>query len=401
MSFKATRLRSAKDTSHVDIDNVFEAGDETLLRSVGIYGANGSGKSNIIRALEAFIDAIGAEPSPESTLAETAEPFRYGEHSEDSFFQIVLLLGGRKYRYGFTVRHVISHVDDVWKFGHEISSEWLMGTHNKNMKAYFTRKGMDVDLSDPLKDKEIPRTLPYPHTLFLTHVAAFDKDNACAEIRSYIRGLTISNFSQGFGAFRRHSFLAIETENKKAEFLAFLAQFNLRYDDIQLMKDNEKDPYRLDRVNFVKADPSRPKNRVLLNLFYSESAGTQRLFEIAGLLMRAFSMNRGGLIILDEIDSNFHPYFVMKIVKMFNDPTLNRSNCQLLFSSHDTNLLDPNILRRDQIYFTEKAVDESTRLYSLADLKGIRNDADFAKQYLAGFYGAVPLLNSLTDLSDN
>ncbi|WP_439558209.1 AAA family ATPase, partial [Dyadobacter sp.] len=64
----------------------------------------------------------------------------------------------------------------------------------------------------------------------------------------------------------------------------------------------------------------------------------------------------------------------------------------LLFSSHDTNLLNPEILRRDQIYFTEKTTSESTRLYSLADLKGIRNDADFARQYLSGFYGALPVL---------
>ncbi len=81
---------------------------------------------------------------------------------------------------------------------------------------------------------------------------------------------------------------------------------------------------------------------------------------------------------------------------MFNNPKINTGNAQLLFTTHDTNLLDPSIMRRDQIYFTEKNEEEATRLYSLADLKGIRNDADFARQYLAGFYGALPVLSDFT-----
>ena len=97
-------------------------------------------------------------------------------------------------------------------------------------------------------------------------------------------------------------------------------------------------------------------------------------------------------VLLDEIDSHFHPALLINLVNLFNNPRINKSNSQLLFSSHDTNLMAPSIMRRDQFYFTEKNIDFSTKLYSLADLKGIRNDADFAKQYLAGFYGALPHL---------
>lgn len=93
--------------------------------------------------------------------------------------------------------------------------------------------------------------------------------------------------------------------------------------------------------------------------------------------------------ILCAIDRNFHPSFVIKFVKLFNKP---KSNAQLLFTSQDNNLMSPSKMRRDQFYFTEKNEDHSTRLYSLADLKGIRNDTDFARQYLAGYYGAVPVL---------
>jgi AAA15 family ATPase/GTPase len=129
----------------------------------------------------------------------------------------------------------------------------------------------------------------------------------------------------------------------------------------------------------------------------NESDGTKKLFDIAGLLLHAFNIEISGLIILDEIDSNFHPSLLTKLISMFNDPEINKSNVQLLFTSHDTNLLNPSLMRRDQFYFAEKEENEGTRLYSLAELKGIRNDADFAKQYLAGFYGGVPVLSNFLD----
>jgi AAA15 family ATPase/GTPase len=116
------------------------------------------------------------------------------------------------------------------------------------------------------------------------------------------------------------------------------------------------------------------------------------MFDLAGLLLRVFNNDNQCFILLDEIDSHFHPTLLIKLVSLFNNPEINRSNSQLLFTSHDTNLMSPSIMRRDQFYFTEKNSNNSTRLYSLGDLKGIRNDADFAKQYLAGYYGALPYL---------
>src|SRR5690606_41292869 len=104
--------------------------------------------------------------------------------------------------------------------------------------------------------------------------------------------------------------------------------------------------------------------------------------------------DKGGIFISDEIDSNFHPSLLQKLIGIFQNSKINRSNAQLLFTSHDTNLLNPNFMRRDQFYFTEKTIYDETILYSLADLRGIRNNADFARQYLAGLYGATPQLSN-------
>lgn len=130
--------------------------------------------------------------------------------------------------------------------------------------------------------------------------------------------------------------------------------------------------------------------RAKFDLNENESAGTKKFYTYIGRLYQKFSI--GGVFVSDEIDNNFHPSLLQQFIRFFNDPSVNTAGAQLLFTSHDTNLLRPDILRRDQIYFTEKSATDETILYSLADLKGIRNNADFAAQYLAGFYGALPIL---------
>jgi AAA15 family ATPase/GTPase len=188
--------------------------------------------------------------------------------------------------------------------------------------------------------------------------------------------------------------LAVD-ENKK-KLLDFLSSFQLKYSDIIVEKDDEsiKQPrFPQNKIFLTKAYKNSHGQHIRLNLKTSESEGTKKLFDLAGLLITAFSLPIGGVIILDELDSNFHPSLIIRMIEMFNNPQINKSGVQLIFTSHDTNLLSPSIMRRDQFYFTEKDENDATRLYSLADLKGIRNDADFARQYLAGFYGAVPMLS--------
>jgi len=181
-----------------------------------------------------------------------------------------------------------------------------------------------------------------------------------------------------------------------------LCSFNLRYDDVIIERDKNKPEEIIipqDQIFFKKSYLNNQNKLfdVRLNLKNNESDGTKKLFDIGGLLLRAFNLHLSGFIIIDEIDSDFHPSLLIKVIQLFNDPLINKSNSQLLFTSHDTNLMSPSIMRRDQFYFTEKNEDNSTKLFSLADLKGIRNDADFATQYLAGFYGAIPILEDYSN----
>jgi AAA15 family ATPase/GTPase len=405
ISFVATGLKSSEEFSEVDNNNIADENSMRLLKTIGIYGANASGKSNIIKALEYFLQAIKNEPSSESHLSSLCDPFLYQENAIDteSFFQIVLFINNKKFRYGFTVKRnskIRLNIDE--KFSNEIiESEWLFGTKGKNMVELFTRNGINVKKDKILNNEKIP-ALPYEHTLFLTHSAAHDSDGDFVKIRSYIKGYTISNLTKGIELFRFNTIQLIEKENKKNVFLELLKTFNLQYNDIIIERDTNKPEQTVisrDKIFLKKYyhNKNNEKQDILLNLRNNESAGTQKLFDLAGLLLRAFNFTVSVFIIIDEIDSNFHPSLLIKLISLFNNPKLNNSKSQLLFTSHDTNLMSPNIMRRDQFYFTEKNEDDSTRLYSLADLKGIRNDADFAKQYLAGFYGALPILENYSN----
>ena len=401
ISFVATGLKSSKENSEVDENNIVKSGETNLFKTIGIYGANASGKSNIIKALDYFIKTITSEPSSLSNMNSLCQPFLFQDNCEEieSFFQIILIIDNQKYRYGLTVKKNTTPKPDDTSLPYSseiITGEWLIGKKEKNIGELFTREGDIVKNNLPTKQAIPP--VPYEHSLFISHVAAYDNDNPCQKIRAYLSGMAVSNIDNNHDKFR---WLSVNYINNKDEFenkkhlLELFSSFNLDYNDVGLQTEPDVTKiYPQNKVTFLKGfiTSDQQRKEVSLNLNVNESAGTQKLFDIAGLFLRAFRLKAPAFIILDEIDSNFHPALLIKLIKLFNTPSINKSNSQLLFTSHDTNLMSPSIMRRDQFYFTEKKESESTRLYSLADLKGIRNDADFAKQYLAGYYGALPIL---------
>lgn len=402
ISFVASSLKSSPENSFVDEKNIVSIDKNKVFKTVGIYGANGSGKSNIIKALDYFVKVLISQPSSISNLRDLCQPFLYQKDnlSTESFFQIVLLINGVKYRYGLTVR-VNSEKDGMSpeRSAEIVTAEWLYSDKNGKNSVLFQREGTQL-LKNALQSKsKIPTSLPFKHTLFLTHASAFDTHGDCYIITDYLRRLFVSNFEVNHDKFRWMSVNSIQDIEFKNKFIDLLTSFNLPYDDIFLEDDIDeyrfKDVYPQDKIVFKKKYLIDNKlSTVDLNLQKNESAGTQKMFDLAGLILRAFSLDQPAFIILDEIDSNFHPSLLIQLINLFNNTYFNRSNTQILFTSHDTNLMSPSIMRRDQFFFTEKKNDLSTRLFSLSDLKGIRNDADFAKQYLAGYYGALPYLHN-------
>ena len=405
ISFKATGLKSPVG-SDIDADNIVKCNGVSLLKTVGLYGANASGKSNILMALSYFTRAVSTLATDSRIISPLYDPFLFETSNEGCFFQVVLLLNGKKYRYGYVVNKLDNASGNADSNGVKIESEWLYGNIDKNMKRLFLRVGNEVKENN-LPTSEgmvIPTKLPYPHTLFLVHATAFDAKGIPEQIVSYLKRRIIGNIVYK-EMFRGVSINAIKESTPL--FLSFLKRFNMKYDDIELIDDESYADvqylgFPLNKVLLKRTTKDGDGKSVSMNLEFRESAGNKKIFDLAGLLLVAFiSEDDPFLIVIDEIDSNFHPSLLIKLIEMFNNPKINKNNSQLLFTSHDTNLMSPSIMRRDQFYFAEKQEDESTRLYSLADLRGIRNDADFAKQYLAGYYGALPVLNDYTEAEEN
>lgn len=405
ISFKATGLKSPAG-SDIDADNIVKCNGVSLLKTVGLYGANASGKSNMLMALSYFTRAVSTLATDSRLISPLYDPFLFETSNEGCFFQVVLLLNGKKYRYGYVVNKLDNASGNADSNGVKIESEWLYGNIDKNMKRLFLRVGNEVKENN-LPTSEgmvIPTKLPYPHTLFLVHATAFDAKGIPEQIVSYLKRRIIGNIVYK-EMFRGVSINAIKESTPL--FLSFLKLFNMKYDDIELIDDEiyaniNYLGFPLNKVLLKRTTHDGNNKPLYMNLEHRESSGNKKIFDLAGVLFMAFyAKNDPFLIIIDEIDSNFHPSLLIKLIKMFNDPKINKNNSQLLFTSHDTNLMSPSIMRRDQFYFAEKQEDESTRLYSLADLRGIRNDADFAKQYLAGYYGALPVLNDYTEMEEN
>ena len=188
ISFAATSLKSSKENEQVDTNNIVPEDGMKLLKTIGIYGANASGKSNMIKALEYFCQSVSDLPSPESRLSRLTQPFLYQNDIEntESFFQIVLIVDGKKYRYGFTVKINPEAINNPEVSREVIVSEWLFGPKNTNQGKYFLRTNLQVDKTS-LPGNESIASLEYDHTLFLTHAASYNKD-ICAEIRNAIKG---------------------------------------------------------------------------------------------------------------------------------------------------------------------------------------------------------------------
>jgi len=400
LSFRATGLVSEDKT--VDENNIANADGARLLKTIGVYGPNGSGKSNLIKGFNFFKRMVSTSLENEDFLSENINPNKQVVHSSDDsgYFQIVLLLKGKKYRYGFTLKN-----KQLSAGGADVATEWLFGPAGKNETWYFKRKGNKIEVNGEnfAEGLNIPfDTKLRANTLFLSFCSSYNGE-VSGEIKRFISNkIRIDN--TGNNRIKNNILTnSLIEEGSKELVLNWLKSADLSFNDIKIAKGNENISISLmDRVKLSKdiyGENGKVVNTIEMDLSRDESEGTQKYYSFIGKFYNKFQ--KGGLFISDEIDSNFHPALLRKIVGMFNNPTINKANAQLLFTSHDTNLMSPDIMRRDQFYFTEKSPTDSTILYSLADLKGIRNNADFAKQYLAGYYGALPMLGNYLNEQSN
>ncbi|MGB0383966.1 MAG: AAA family ATPase [Ardenticatenaceae bacterium] len=410
-SFKENQIFSmlaanitAKD-KELDENNLFPIGNsQRLLKSTAIYGANASGKSNLIQAFF-FMRRFVLESATKHPATEPidVESFRLNTETEKepSYFEIVFFTEGKRYRYGFEAD------------AHKVYAEWLYHVPNVRESKLFEREENDFSLSTVFKEGKGLTDKTRDNALFLSVVAQFNGTISLTILRWFQKLQIISGLQDVPHLI--NTIWKIEEGALRDDILSFVKEMDVGISDLKIERIeaesnfptgmlqplrsflNAKDQIKVTTLHKKYNNENIPVSLEAFDLNTHESEGTKKIFSLSGLLMDV--LRSAKVLIVDELDARLHPLITIEIIKLFNSKKTNPHNAQLIFATHDTNLLSNELFRRDQIWFVDKDKYGATDLYSLAEYK-VRNDASFEKNYLLGRYRAIPFIGGLDYLND-
>jgi hypothetical protein len=351
---------------------------------------------------------INSSKETQSTEKINVERFRLSTYTENkpSFFEIVFLLDGKKYRYGFEANQ------------DRVVSEWLFYVPKIRETKLFERNFDTINFSGVYKAEGIQKKTRH-NALFLSVSAQFNVEVAERILSWLTRKLKITSGLDDRG-FLGYTVSCLVKNESRDEIIQLIKKLDLGIGEIKveeseitinsLPKDMPDEIKKLvirstegkaTSVHTVHTKFDDEGNYISTEIFHlddQESEGTQKVFTMAGPLLD--TLKNGKIIVIDEFDARLHPLISRAIVELFNSNKTNLNNAQLIFITHDTNLLSNKLFRRDQIWFTEKNRYGVTNLYSLAEYK-IRNDASFESDYIKGRYGAIPYIGNLSHLIES
>lgn len=366
------------------------------LRTVVVYGPNASGKSSLLRALDYF-RAVVAESATVIQPGQTynVQPFKLDPATahQPTEFEITFLLSGVRHQYAFAMT------------SQRIVSESLLVYRSSKPTQLFSRQHIDADGYDYEFSTYLtgPRKLwqesTRPNALFLSMAAQLNSEQLSPVFNWIVRNITF--LPAGATVLPDFTTELLATEQGRDSIREFLSAADISIADVQAVPRKGMHAQWVMSASGLQAsqeereflmpvfEHSTPKGSAKFEL-HDESEGTQRLY---GLIAPVLDCLRDGrVLVVDELDSSLHTLLVRRLVTMFQTPELNPNGAQLIFSTHDTSLLDHTLFRRDQIWFTEKDADQATRLYPLTDFSPRKQEA-WERGYLAGRYGAVPFFS--------
>jgi len=348
--------------------NTFKVGNERLLKTVAIYGANASGKSNIIKAVKAAVDMILDSHNYNEGDSFGFKPFKFGRNDIPSEFYIRFIVNAIEHEYSFscTRDEIITESLYYYPKGRKalIFSRDERKAGGKKEKYEFTtviRRPMDVASNTSRK------------TLFLSRASQMDREKAKEIYRWFNEQLVFSY--RGNASVATDHFLG---DNKDAVLRVLKAA------DSDIVEFTYKDG---ELTTFHRRNPSLP-----FDFNTEESEGTKILFRIMLTVMDVVRNNK--VMFLDEVETSLHTRLVEYLINLFH----NSRSAQLVFTTHNTHLLDMTRFRKDQIFFVNKRDDGSSDLYSLFDYKDFREKMDLEKAYLQGRFDAVPYVNEFENI---
>ena len=406
-NFKSFRDEATLDLSAAKMtefsDRVVSEGNDKILPMAAIYGANASGKSNIYNAFGYMADYViesfkyGDEEEKFEKYRPT--PFLFDSVSNDaeSSFEVYFTIPGDKaektYNYGFCVDR------------HGVTEEWL------NVKAKTARRYASVfyrsteedtlDLSGLPKSSRDNIQVALEKQVLIVSLGAKLKVNKCKDIRDWFMANEFADFGDPFTNFflsRRLPKGFVDDNSVQKKVIEYFASFDEHIKDFEIEKlpndaDSKEETYKISSLH--KKIDSDTFAAIPLSM---ESAGTLKMFALYPELQDV--LEKGSVFFIDELNARLHPLLVRNFLLTFLNPEINTRHAQLTFTTHDTWQLSNQLLRRDEVWFTEKDEQGISKLYSLADFVDesgarIRKDESYEKNYLIGKYGAIPTLKSI------
>jgi AAA15 family ATPase/GTPase len=394
-------------------ENTFETDHHTLLKGAVIYGSNASGKSNFIKAMSTMRRLVLHSFNQSSAKPLNVTPFLLSTTTEKSpsHFEVIFQIVATRYRYGFEVD------------SNKIVKEWLFETKKSAEKPLFIREENGIDVALSFKEGTDLESKTRDNALFLAVVDQFNGPISKRIMKWFKQFIAISGLRHE--DYQNVTFRMLGKENTAKPLVDFYKQLDLGFTSISidkklfdakelpedtpgpllelLVKDLEGKYRTVIKSLHKKFDGNnKPVVDVEFDMRAQESSGTNKVFNISGPVFDV--LHNGGVLVVDELDASLHPLMTLAISNLFNSASSNPNKAQLIFATHDSNLLSYGNYRRDQIYFIEKDQYGASDIYSLIEYREengskIRKDRSFEKDYIEGRYGAIPYIGDISKLA--
>lgn len=347
--------------------NLFSVDGEQMLKSVALFGANASGKSNVIKAIRACVNMVRSSHNYNVDTRFAISPFKFEDYAnKPSSFYIRFLLNGVEYEYSFSFMHDEIITETLYYYPNGRKSlvfrrDESRGTEKKDIYEFKTVIKRPFDVADNTSKK----------TLYISRASQMGREIAqkiflffCNDI---VLDYQVANIDSLDNLFKE----------RKEQMLEVLRTADSDIIDFKIQNNAI--------TTFHRTNPS-----VAFDFETEESEGTKTLFR---MMVRMIGIiHEGKMLLVDEIDNSLHTQLVEFVIGMFN----HSNHAQLIYTIHNTHLLNTDFQRRDQVYFVNKREDGSSDLYSLFDFKDFRDTLDMEKAYLQGRFDAIPTISNLT-----
>lgn len=369
-------------------ENISTIYNVNLLNSCIIYGRNASGKSNILQAInELFFFVLSSDENKHSEKILSYFPFYFDKKVNNQPIEFdITFLTKEKFKFRYNIRFNSQKIlyETLYYYANSKPSKLFMREDGKSISYGEHYRGIKKILENNLLENQ----------LFLSKSASNNIDylkQAYLYFENYINFYVSHEDSRDKALLNYISSELYNNQNKsfKHNLMVLLKASDTNIDDFEIYINEVDKAYRINTKHKL-FDGSKLVGDMDLYLI-GESLGTQKLFMIGGLIIKALS--NGGVIVIDELDKSLHPLLTRMLIKLFHNKKTNPKNAQLIFASHDSSLLDNELFRRDQIYFVEKDYHGKSSLYRLSDFKGVRNNTPYDKWYLSGRFSAIPVLD--------